>query len=163
MIQFYFNDNNPRETISTKTIEIANETALESLNTFIDELPGCYNTKETYQNIIYKTGLLGGLQTLVAEVTFIISARDNVTARSRLSDTIACREALNFKISTPNAQIRLKALFPLNISGSIVKPSLVLADEVSCCEKLYGQNEEDQCCRTGFIQIANNCGKCFTG
>ena len=162
MIQFYFQDDNPQETLRTKTIQRANEAALEGLKTFIDESVECYNTKETYQNIIYKTGLLGGSEKLIAEVTYIFSARDNVTARSRLSHTIVCREALNFKISTSNAEICLQALFPLNISGSIVNPFLVLADEVSCCQKLYGQNEQE-CCRTGFVQIANNCGKCFTG
>ena len=162
MIQFYFQDDNPQETLRTKTIQRANKAALEGLKTFIDEIPNCYNTKETYQNIVYKTGLLGGLQKLIVEVTYIISARDNVTARSRLSHVITCREALNFKITTPNALPRFRALFPLNISGSIVSPFLASADEVSCCQKLYGQNELE-CCRTGFVQIANNCSKCFTG
>ena len=162
MIQFYFQDDNPQETLRTKTIQRANEAALESLKTFIDEPVECYNTKETYQKFTYKTGSFRGSQTLIAEVTFIISAQDNVTATSRSSVTITCREALNVKISAPNALPRLTALLPLNISGSIVNPFLVRADEVTCCQELYGQNK-DECCRTGFIQIASNCGKCFTG
>lgn len=139
----------------------ANQATLKQLTKIITSATGCsIATDIRVYTITFDKFFESPVTTYTETATFQVSADPNINDRAR--NLRLCMENVKNAGFDPTFKNGLK----LNVSGKLEGGSfdkIAAVARQSCCHVVYGSSANtDECCKTGFIEDGNNCGKYTT-
>ena len=139
-----------------------NEETLERLRRFITSERRCSIATDIHVfEIMYDNTLDGGIPTYTETIKIQVSANRSIAnPRDRVTDLTICFDDV---INTVGTDDNFRRSLRLNVSGTLEGGSPVKGISVgreSCCHVIYKFPVSiNQCCKPGFLEDGDNCGK----